>query len=60
VEWNTFIIISFYRNAARDENGEWSYSVQACKDEYLAKFPNLDIEEQSLMTHIRRIVDRQN
>jgi hypothetical protein len=47
VEWNTFIIISFYRNVARDENGEWSYSVQACKDEYLAKFPNLDIEEQS-------------
>jgi hypothetical protein len=34
------------------------YSVQACKDEYLAKFPNLDVEEQSLMTHIRRIVDR--
>jgi hypothetical protein len=32
--------------------------VQACKDEHLAKFLNLDVEEQSLMTHIRRIVDR--
>jgi hypothetical protein len=58
VEQNTFIVISFYRNATKDENGEWSYSVQACKDEYLAKFPHLDVEEQSLMTHIRRIVDR--
>jgi hypothetical protein len=58
VEQNTFIVISFYGNATRDENGEWSYSVQACKDEYLAKFPNLDVEEQSLMTHIRRIMDR--
>jgi hypothetical protein len=33
--------------------------MQSCKDQYLAKFPNLEIEEQSLMTHIRWIVNRQ-
>jgi hypothetical protein len=32
--------------------------VQACENEYLAKVPYLDIKEQSLMIHIRRIVDR--
>jgi hypothetical protein len=34
--------------------------MQSCKDQYLAKFPNLEIEEQPLMTHIRWIVNRQN
>lgn len=57
LEQNTFIIKAFYRNAVLNE-GEWIYSVEACKNEYLAKFPALDIEEQSLMTHIRRIVAR--
>jgi hypothetical protein len=30
------------------------------KTECNHKFPNLEIEEQSLMTHIRWIVNRQN
>jgi hypothetical protein len=42
-------------NGVRDQN-----RMQSCKDQYLAKFPNLEIEEQSLMTHIRWIVNRQN
>jgi hypothetical protein len=37
------------------------YSVEACKNEYLAKFPRIDIEEEeSLLAPIRRIVDRFN
>jgi hypothetical protein len=32
--------------------------VQACENQYLATVPYLDVEEQSLMIHIRRIVDR--
>jgi hypothetical protein len=56
VEQTTFIIISFYLlNGIRDEN-----RMQSCKDQYLAKFPNLEIEEQPLMTHIRWIVNKQN
>jgi hypothetical protein len=34
--------------------------MQSWKDQYLTKFPNLEIEEQSLMTHIRWSVKRQN
>ncbi|KAJ3665723.1 hypothetical protein Zmor_001204 [Zophobas morio] len=60
LEQNTFIVMSYYRNGTLNADGEWVYSVQACKDEYLAKFPELNIEEQSLMTHIKRIVDRFN
>ena len=34
-------------------NREWVHSVTACKQEYLAKYPDLQIQETSLETHIR-------
>ncbi|KAJ3659088.1 hypothetical protein Zmor_010796 [Zophobas morio] len=56
---NTFIIMSYYRNGVLNEDGDWVYSVNACKDEYLVRYPVV-IEEESLKTHIRRIVARFN
>jgi hypothetical protein len=41
-----------------NEDGQWIHFVQACKDEYLTTYPGIDIEEQTLMAHIRKIVDR--
>ncbi|KAJ3650010.1 hypothetical protein Zmor_021723 [Zophobas morio] len=49
----------FYRNGMLNEDDDRVYSVDACKDEYLVKYPIL-IEEESLKTHIRRIVARFN
>ncbi|KAJ3661381.1 hypothetical protein Zmor_005779 [Zophobas morio] len=65
LRWGTLLnkirlLLSYYRNGTLNADGEWVYSVQACKDESLAKFPELNIEEQSLMTQIKRIVDRFN
>ncbi|KAJ3646831.1 hypothetical protein Zmor_024401 [Zophobas morio] len=57
LEQNTFIIMSYYRNGVLNEDGV--YSVDACKDEFLVTYPFF-IEEYSLKTHIRRIVDRFN
>ncbi|KAJ3661894.1 hypothetical protein Zmor_006270 [Zophobas morio] len=59
LEQNTFIIMYYYRNGVLNENGGWVYSVDACKDEYLVKYPVV-IEEESLKTHIWRIVARFN
>ncbi|KAJ3651766.1 hypothetical protein Zmor_017781 [Zophobas morio] len=64
LEQNTFIIMSYYHNGyyhngVLNEDGNWVYSVDAFKDEYLVKYPVV-IEEESLMTHIRRIVARLN
>ncbi|KAJ3649791.1 hypothetical protein Zmor_021512 [Zophobas morio] len=59
LEQNTFIVMSYYRNGVLNEYGDWVYSVDACKDEYLVKYPVV-IEEESLKTHIRRIVARFN
>ncbi|KAJ3643586.1 hypothetical protein Zmor_026287 [Zophobas morio] len=42
-----------------NEDGDCLYSVGACKDEYLVKYPVV-IEEESLRTYIRRIVARFN
>ncbi|KAJ3651960.1 hypothetical protein Zmor_017964 [Zophobas morio] len=57
LEQYTFIIMSYYRNRVLDEDGDWVYYVDACKDEYLMKYAVV-IEEESLTTHIRRIVAR--
>ncbi|KAJ3649348.1 hypothetical protein Zmor_021098 [Zophobas morio] len=58
LEQNTFIM-SYYRNGVLNKDGDWVYSVDACKDEYLVKYPVV-IEEEFLKTHIRRIVARFN
>jgi hypothetical protein len=56
LEQNNFIVMSYYRNGTL-QNGEWVYSINACKKEFFGKFSN-DIVEANLIAHIRRIVDR--
>ncbi|KAH0810715.1 hypothetical protein GEV33_012076 [Tenebrio molitor] len=57
LEQNTFIVMSYYRNGTL-QNGEWVYSINACKEEFFAKFPNCNIVEANLIAHIRRVVNR--
>jgi hypothetical protein len=57
LEQNTFIVMSYYRNGTL-QNGEWVYFINACKEEFFAKFPNDNIVEANLSPHTRRIVDR--
>ncbi|KAJ3632041.1 hypothetical protein MTP99_013138 [Tenebrio molitor] len=57
LEQNKFIIMSYYRNGIK-RDGEWTYSVQACKEEFLANYPDQNILKKSLAAHINRIVDR--
>ena len=39
-------------------NGECVYSVTFCKEEYLSKYPDLQIQETSLEAHIEDVVNR--
>jgi hypothetical protein len=55
LEQNT--VMWYYRNGTL-QNGEWVYSINACKEEVFEKFPNDNIVEANLIPHIRRIVDR--
>jgi hypothetical protein len=57
LEQNTFIVMSYYRNDTL-QNGEWVYSINACKEEFFAKFPNCNVVEANLIAHIRRVVNR--
>jgi hypothetical protein len=57
LEQNTFIVMSYYRNGTL-QNGDWVYSINACKEEFFAKFPNCNIVEANLIAHIRRVVNR--
>jgi hypothetical protein len=57
LEQNKFITMSYYRHGVkRDE--DWTYSVQACKEEFLANYPDQNVLKKSLAAHIYRIVHR--
>mgnify|MGYP005985700603 CR=1 FL=1 len=49
--------MSYYRNGTF-VSGECLYSVTACKQEYLAKYLDLIIQEASLDDHIRHVINR--
>jgi hypothetical protein len=54
LEQNKFLMMSYYCNCVkRDE--EWTYSVQACKEEFLAKYLHQNVLEKCLTAHIYRI-----
>jgi hypothetical protein len=49
--------MSYYCNGVK-RDGEWTYSVQACREEFLANYPDQDVLEKSLAAHIHRIINR--
>ncbi|KAJ3666361.1 hypothetical protein Zmor_001805 [Zophobas morio] len=48
--------MSYYRNGIF-VYGKWVHFVTACKREYLAKYPDLQIQKISLETHIRDVIN---
>jgi hypothetical protein len=57
LEQNKFITMSYYRNGVK-RDGEWTYSVQACKEEFLTNYLDQNVLEKSLAAHLLRIVNR--
>ena len=53
----TFFVMSYYRNETF-VNEEFVYSVTACKQEYLAQYRDLIVQETSLKAHIRDVINR--
>jgi hypothetical protein len=56
LEQNKFLMMSYYRNGVKREE-EWTYSVQVCKEEFLAKYLDQNVLEKSLRGHIHRILN---
>jgi hypothetical protein len=40
LEYNIFLTESYFKNAERQENCEWKYSIQACVGDFPNTFPN--------------------
>ena len=57
VEQDIFIVTSYYRNGTF-ANGEFVYSLTSCKQEYLAKYSDLIVQETSSEAHIRDVINR--
>ena len=56
VEQDSFIVMSYYRNG-RSGNEQCVYSITACKHEYLAKYPDLQMQETWLEANIRDVIN---
>jgi hypothetical protein len=50
-------MMSYYCNCVKSDE-EWTYSVQACKEEFLAKYLHQNVLEKFLTAHIHRIFNR--
>jgi hypothetical protein len=50
-------LMSYYYNGVK-RDGEWTYSLQACKEEFSTNYPNQNVLEKSVAAHIHRIVNR--
>lgn len=48
INHKVFLIESYFRNGVKLENGEWSYSLQPCIEEFRAEFPNFPTTYDSL------------
>jgi hypothetical protein len=57
LEQNRFIIMSYYCNGVK-RDGEWTYSIQVYRGEFLANYLDQDVLEKSLAAHIHRIINR--
>jgi hypothetical protein len=56
LEQNKFIIMSYYRNGVKID-GEWTYSIQACKEEFLANYlPNYKNVLAKFLTYIELLI----
>ena len=53
---DTFIVMSYYRNETF-QNGECTYSMQACRNEIVASFPEIEINEASLLNRIWDVIN---
>jgi hypothetical protein len=49
-------LMSYYRNGVK-RDGEWTYSLQAYKEEFSANYPNQNVLEKSLASRIHRFVN---
>jgi hypothetical protein len=49
LEHNILLTETYFKNAERQENGEWMYSIQCCVDDFQNAFPNFPVEYPKLV-----------
>lgn len=55
VEHDAFILMAHYRSATQDAEGNWSYSLPSCIDQFIQRFPDFDFDYDSFR-HRRHII----
>ena len=53
---DTLFLMSYYHNPTF-QNGEWIFLMQSCKDEYIARFPEIQFQKASFQNHVRYMIN---
>lgn len=55
IEQKTFIVTSYYRNGQLI-NGNWTYSIEACRQEFTQRFPNVIVDINNFSSQVLRVI----
>lgn len=58
VEQDAFILKAHYRSGTQTEDGEWSYSLQLCLQQFHEKYPDVVVSRKMFAQHKDRIIER--
>jgi hypothetical protein len=57
IEEKAFLLECYFRNGEKQENGDWTYFITPCVEEFQARYPNrMDIDYQQIYQCIKIIV----
>jgi hypothetical protein len=57
IEEKAFLLERYFRNGEKQENGDWTYFITPCVEEFQARYPNrMDIDYQQIYQCIKIIV----
>lgn len=55
-EQKTFLLECYFRNSRRLDNGNWDYSVDGCRQDFLARFQNTTLNSKTFSRDLMSIV----
>jgi transposase len=58
LEHKIFLTESYFKNAERQQNGEWKYSIQHCAVDFQNAFPDFPVEYPKLVQLIYKCVEK--
>lgn len=58
IEEDTFIVMAYFRSGFQNNPGDWTYSSEACYEQFTATYPEQEIAFTMFVQHQDRVIAR--